>query len=120
MISNVKLMGVCVKDQQQALDFYHNVLGFEVVVNEPMGRNARWIEVAPAGAETRLALYTPPGLEDRIGTFSQIVFKCKDIQATYEELRQRGVQFTQSPTDQPGGTMAQFVDPDGNSFVLRG
>jgi lactoylglutathione lyase len=118
MISNVKLMGVCVKDQEKALDFYSNVLGFEVLTNEPMGPGARWIEVAPPGGQTRLALYTPPGLEDRIGTFSQIVFKCKDIYATYEELQQRGVKFTQVPTDQPGGVMAQFVDPDGNRFVL--
>ena len=65
-----------------------------------------------------LGLWTPPGFEDRIGTFSHIVFKCADLQATYEELRARGVEFTQEPTDQPGGAMAQFKDPDGNIFVL--
>jgi predicted enzyme related to lactoylglutathione lyase len=120
MITNVKLMGVCVSDQQRALDFYVNKLGFEVLTNEPMGPDMSWIEVAPPGSMTRLALFTPPGLEDRIGSFSQIVFQCDDIQATYEELSQRGVTFTQPPQDQPGGggVMATFVDPDGNAFVL--
>jgi lactoylglutathione lyase len=120
MITNVHIVGVFVKDQEKALDFYSNVLGFEVLTNEPMGPDARWIEVAPPGGQTRLALYTPPGAEDRIGNSGSIVFKCKDIYATYEELQQRGVKFTQVPTDQPGGVMAEFVDPDGNEFVLSG
>jgi lactoylglutathione lyase len=120
MINSVKLVGVNVKDQGRALDFYTNVLGFETITNEPISPNARWIEVSPPGAETHLALWTPPGLEDRIGTFSGVVFRCNDIDATYEELKKRGVKFTEEPRDQPGGTMAQFVDPDGNTFVLRG
>ena len=85
-----------------------------------MGADARSIEVAPPGSETALALWTPPGLENRIGTFSGIVFKCTDVHATYEQLRAKGVTFTQEPTEQPGGLMGTFVDPDGNTFVLRG
>lgn len=118
MISKVKLMGVCVGDQQRALDFYTNQLGFRVVADQPMGPGARWLEVAPPGGGPGLALWTPPGLEDRIGTFSQIVFLCDDVRGTYEELRARGVEFSEEPRDQPGGVMAQFKDPDGNVFVL--
>ncbi len=117
-IKNVKLVGVCVRDQAAAVAFFTEKLGFKVRVNEPMGPGSRWIEVVPPGAETGLALWTPPGLEDRIGTFSQVVFKCADVRATYEELRKRGVKFSGEPKDQPGGVMAQFVDPDGNTFVL--
>ena len=119
MITQIKLVGVCVSNQEEALDFYTNKLGFEVIANEPMQPGVRWIEVAPPGAETHLALFTPPGLEERIGTFSQIVFRCTDIHATYEEVHKRGVEFTSLPIEQPGGVMAQFVDPDGNIFVLR-
>ncbi|BAY91355.1 MULTISPECIES: VOC family protein [unclassified Tolypothrix] len=119
MITNIAKVGVCVKDQDKALDFYTNVLGFELIANEPMGANARWIEVLPSGAETSLALWTPPGLEERIGTFTGIVLKCQDIHKTYEQLRQQGVNFTQEPVEQPGGVMATFVDQDGNTFVLR-
>jgi len=119
MITHLKLVGIYVHDQEKALDFYANKLGFEVLANEPYGDGARWIEVAPRGAQTRLALSRPPaGMEGRIGTFSQIIFTCENVRATYEEMRSRGVTFTQEPDEQPWGTHAQFVDPDGNSFVL--
>ena len=119
MIRKVAKTGVCVSDQQRAVDFYTQVLGFTLVADESMGPDARWIEVGPPGAETTLTLWTPPGLEDRIGTFTGVVLSCDDIQATYEELRARGVEFEKEPRDQPGGVMASFRDPDGNTFVLR-
>lgn len=118
MIKNVKLVGICVKDQQKALDFYTEKLGFEVLDDQPYGPEMRWLELAPPGAQTRVSLFTPDGLEDRIGTFTGISFQCDDVRATAEELRKKGVQFTQEPTDGPGGCMAIFVDQDGNSFVL--
>lgn len=119
MITHVAKVGVYVRDQQKALDFYTGTLGFRLIADEPMGPDARWIEVVPPGATTSLALWTPPGLEDRIGTFSGVVLSCDDIAATYEELRQRGVTFTQEPTSQAGGVMGVFLDADGNSLVLR-
>jgi lactoylglutathione lyase len=118
MITNVKAVGVCVSDQSRAVEFYTKVLGFDLVEDEPMGPTVRWIEVAPPGAQTHIALFTPPGHEDRIGTFAQVIFKCDDIHRTFEELKNRGVVFTAEPTDQPGGVMAQFTDQDGNKFVL--
>lgn len=117
-IKRVKLVGVCVRDQAAALAFFKEKLGFEVRVNEPMGPDSRWIEVAPPGAETGLALWTPPGLESRIGAFSQVVFRCVDVPSTYQELKERGVKFREEPKAQQGGVMAQFVDVDGNVFVL--
>ncbi len=83
-----------------------------------MGGGPRWIEVAPAGAETRLVLFTPPGFEDRIGNFSNVVLACDDIRATYNELSGRGVEFTEEPSQQPWGMWAQFKDVDGNEFGL--
>ena len=118
MITKASTVGVYVSDQDRALDFYLNALRFEKRRDEPMGPEARWIEVAPAGAETRLVLFTPPGQEDRIGTFSNIVLECDDIHVTYEELRDRGVEFTAEPSEQPWGMWAQFKDQDGNEFGL--
>lgn len=119
MITHAATIGVYVSDQQRALDFYVGKLGFEVRRDEPMSPEARWIEVAPPGAQTALVPFTPPGLEDRIGTFASVVFDCDDIQATYEELRGRGVEFVEPPAMQPWGMiMAQFKDIDGNQFVL--
>jgi predicted enzyme related to lactoylglutathione lyase len=118
MITNVKLVGVCVRDQQKALDFYTQKLGFTLVADIPMGDSLRWIEVSPPGAETHLALFTPQGLEDRIGSFANIVFTCEDVQATFEALRERGVIFKQDLKVESWGTSAMFIDQDGNQFVL--
>jgi predicted enzyme related to lactoylglutathione lyase len=117
-ITRAGTVGIFVSDQDRALDFYVNKLGFEKRLDEPMGPEARWIEVAPTGAEARLVLFTPPGMEDRIGTFSNIVFECDDLETTYEELRDRGVEFSEEPTEQPWGMWAQFKDVDGNEFGL--
>ncbi|MDX6379985.1 MAG: hypothetical protein QOI57_1009 [Rubrobacteraceae bacterium] len=118
MITTASTVGIYVSDQDRALDFYTNKLGFEKLVDEPMGGGSRWIEVAPRGAETHLVLFTPPGQEDRIGTFSNVVFSCEDIESTHEELRNRGVEFTEEPSEQPWGLWAQFKDQDGNEFGL--
>ncbi len=83
-----------------------------------MGDSLRWIEVSPPGAETHLALFTPQGMEDRIGSFANIVFTCEDVQATFEALRERGVIFKQDPKVESWGTSAMFIDQDGNEFAL--
>ena len=78
----------------------------------------RWLTVAPAGSVTEIG---DPRLCDgrSCGTFSAMVLGTDDIQATFEDWKAKGVQFTEEPTRQPWGMMqAQFVDPDGNSYVL--
>jgi lactoylglutathione lyase len=119
MINRVKIVGICVRDQAKARAFYTEKLGFEVRRDEPMGPEARWIEVAPKGGEATLVLFTPPGLESRIGTFANVVLECDDAERTYAELSARGVEFKEKPTKQPWGTIqAIFVDQDGNTLVL--
>jgi lactoylglutathione lyase len=115
MIKNIHVTGVSVSDQDRALDFYTNKIGFETRADIAVG-DYRWIEVVPPGAETALVL--EPG-QGKVGTFTSVVFATDDMQATYDELRSRGVRFTEEPSKQPwGGIQAQFVDPDGNTFVL--
>jgi predicted enzyme related to lactoylglutathione lyase len=63
-------------------------------------------------------LFTPDDQKDRVGTFSNIVFTCDDIQRTYEELRAKGVEFTEAPTQEFWGWWAVFKDPDGNTYGL--
>ena len=102
-------------DQDRALAFYTNKLGFETRADISVG-DYRWIEVAPPGAETALVL--EPG-QGTVGTFTSVVFTTDDMQATYDELHSRGVHFTEEPSTQSwGGMQAQFVDADGNTFVL--
>jgi uncharacterized glyoxalase superfamily protein PhnB len=120
MIKHAQFVTVPVKNQDEALDFYKNKLGFEVLTDVPFGNGMRWLEVAPPGAQTRFTLFTPPGFEDRVGTFTGISFATDDIHATFQQMRDRGVTFTEEPTEQPwGGIQAQFVDQDGNGYVLH-
>ena len=125
-ISRVQSIGVYVRDQQAALEFYRDQLGFEVRQDMPMGGpgSDRWIEVLPPGAETGIVLSTPAsmgGYAERIGTFSGYVLSTDDVQGTYDELSGRGVEFTAKPEAQPWGMMqAIFVDQDRNEFVLVG
>jgi predicted enzyme related to lactoylglutathione lyase len=121
VITHLETVAVYVSDQHRARDFYVDALGFELRKDTPFGPTdggMRWIEVAPPGATTVLALFTPPGLEDRIGTNSGMVFLCNDVHATTAELMDRGVNFIQAPTLVPSGWWAQFEDPDGNQFGL--
>lgn len=118
MITHIKFVSIPVRDQDVALAFYTEKLGFEVLTDQPFGNGTRWIELAIPGAETRLVLFTPPGQEDRIGTFSNMVFLCDDVEKTYEELRQRGVEFKTPPAKASWGTSVQVIDPDGNQLLL--
>jgi predicted enzyme related to lactoylglutathione lyase len=119
MITKARAVNIYVEDQQRALDFYVDKLGFELRADQPNGPDMRWIEVAPPGADTTLILLTPQGLEARIGTWSNIVYDCDDMDATYAQLRDKGVEFSQPPEVQPWGMkMALFKDIDGNEFVL--
>ena len=117
MITRVKFMGIPVRDQKAQLAFYTEKLGFEVLTDQPLGKQ-RWIELKIPRAETHLVLFTPEGHEDRVGGFVNASLACDDVQKTYEELKARGVEFTQPPTEQPWGTFAKFKDADGNQFVL--
>ena len=118
MIRCIKFASIPVGDQDAALHFYTTKLGFSVLTDQPMGEEARWIELKIPGAETRVVLFTPEGQEDRIGTPSNVVFATDDVEATYAELSGRGVEFDSPPEKQPWGMFAAFRDPDGNQFVL--
>jgi len=118
MITHVKFVGIPVSDQDRALKFYTEKLGFEIATDQPMGPGQRWIELRVAHSVTRMVLFTPQGHEDRIGTFFNGSLACDNVEATHRQLAQRGVEFVEPPTKQPWGTFAKFRDPDGNVFVL--
>jgi catechol 2,3-dioxygenase-like lactoylglutathione lyase family enzyme len=118
MIRGIKFASIPTHDQDRALAFYTEKLGFAVATDQPFSGTQRWIELRIPGAETRVVLFTPDGWEDRIGTFTAISFWTDDVGATYAELGARGVEFTGPPQKADWGTSAIFKDPDGNIFVL--
>src|SRR4029079_19738611 len=100
MITHVKFVGIPTRDQDAAVAFYTDKLGFKVVTDQPMGAQ-RWIALRAGTSETRVVLFTPDGQQDRIGTFFNGAFACDSVEKTYEELKGRGVQVSGPPQKQP-------------------
>lgn len=118
MISRIKFVAIPITDQDRALAFYTEKVGFTLKTDQPSGEGMRWIELEAPEGDTHIVLFTADSHKLLIGTPSNITFGAKDVRRTYAEMKLRGVEFTGPPTEQPWGTFAQFLDPDGNSFIL--
>lgn len=118
MIRGVKFVSIPVRDQDRALEFYTKALGFRIITDQPFQPGMRWIELGIPGAETGVVLFNAPGQEDRIGQFQGLSFWTDDVEATYQQMMKKGVEFTQKPKKEDWGTSAIFKDVDGNQFVL--
>ena len=118
MITHLKFMSIPVADQDRALKFYTEKLGFKVATNQEMGPGKRWIELRIGKAETRVVLFTMDGEEGRIGTRMNCSIACDDVEATYRQLSARGVEFDGPPKKEPWGSFVIMRDSEGNQFVL--
>ena len=117
MIRGIKFGSIPVRDQDRALAFYTEKLGFNILTDQPFGEQ-RWIELGIPGAESGIVLFTPKEHESHIGTFTHISVWCDNVEKTYQELLPRGVEFDGPPQKMPWGSFVKFSDPDGNQFVL--
>lgn len=119
-INAVRTVAVPVSDHERALDFYVGKLGFEKRLDAPFGHGQRWIEVAPAGSSTTIAL-APAGPASQPGGDSGIRLSTNDAAADHERLHAAGVAVDavlQFPGVPP---MFSFRDPDGNQlYVVEG
>jgi predicted enzyme related to lactoylglutathione lyase len=118
MIKRIKFLGIPVADQQRALEFYTEKLGFRVFTDQPFSDKQRWIELRIPGAETGIVLFTPDGQENRVGTFVNTSWEVDNIDKTYEELSAKGVQFAGPPQKAQWGSFANMKDSEGNSILL--
>ena len=132
MIAKMSHVSIYVLNQDTAYDFYVNKLGFKVHTDAPMGPGMRWLTVCPPD-QPDLEITLMPITEGMMfnkeaaekmrdlvtkGTFGFGVFECNDINATYEELKTRGVEFKKPPTKEFYGVEALFKDDSGNWFSL--
>jgi catechol 2,3-dioxygenase-like lactoylglutathione lyase family enzyme len=133
MLKQLTHVQVWVNDQDEALAFYTDKLGMELRedVTVPEMGNFRWLSVGIPGQDVAITLMEIPGppvfeeaTRDAIkallatGASGGLFFVTDDAQKSYEELKSRGVEFTQEPTEQPYGIDAGFRDPSGNHFRL--
>ena len=120
MVQRIATVAVYVEDQDRALEFWRDRVGFEVRRQESMGNLGIWLEVAPKGADSRLVLYPRAAMPNWHDLKPSVVFECDDIHAASESLRDRRVEFVGEPRKMAWGTYATFRDVDGNEVLLRG
>jgi catechol 2,3-dioxygenase-like lactoylglutathione lyase family enzyme len=127
---HLEQMALIVSDYDEAIAFYVDVLGFELVEDSPAetndGRPKRWVVVRPPGAQTALLLAQADGerqsgavgdqFAGRVGLFLRV----DDFEATYERMRAANVEFFGEPREEPYGKVVVFADVAGNRWDLLG
>ena len=119
-VSKVANVIVPVADQDRALSFYTESLGLELRAAVPFGDGNRWIEVAPAGADTPIAI-CPPGPNGTTGgRETGISLQTDDIDAFHAQLKERGVDVDGevSRYGDPVPPLFWFRDPEGNTLLV--
>lgn len=127
----ITVTSVPVEDQQAALTFYTEVLGFEKKRDDPIG-GARWLTVVdpqnPDGVELLLEPTENPAVAEELAAYREALvahgipwttFGCADVEAEFNRLREQGVTFTQEPTDAGDVTRAVFEDTCGNLIQIH-
>ena len=127
MITKVTHISILVKDQEEALAWYHDKLGFEIRTDAPMGEDGRWLTIGPPNQPDleivlQPAAWGPDGTADEraamIGKGPGFVFAVDDCSKTYTELSAKGVSFAGEPEETPWGVQAIVQDLYGNTHVL--
>jgi catechol 2,3-dioxygenase-like lactoylglutathione lyase family enzyme len=131
MINKLSHVSFFVLDLQSARDFYVNKLGFEIKMDIPVGEKGQWLTVSPKSQDIEITLIpvdnemmfkkdTSEKLADliRAKAFGFGVFECADVYATYEELKNKGVEFIKAPKEGGGTPEAIIRDDSGNFFGL--
>ena len=119
-INTVGRVCVTVADTDRAIDFYVDTLGFEKVVDVPMGEDMRWVEVALPGTKTTIALAPPPQGQEAGGAQTGICLDTSDVDADHAALKAAAVDVDDDVTRWGGAVPPMFWirDPDGNSLIV--
>ena len=119
-VSKIGSVVIPVSDQDREIDFYVNTLGFEKRADVPFGNGYRWVEVAPPGAETTIALAPPPEGRPRGNRETGIGLNTEDIDALHAELKAAGVDIDEevSRMGDPVPPLCWLRDPEGNSLMV--
>jgi catechol 2,3-dioxygenase-like lactoylglutathione lyase family enzyme len=130
MSQGVQMVGLYVRDQEEAREFYVEKLGFKVHTDVKNG-DYRWLTLQhPDQPSFQLGLFTPgPPTHDAAtaqqlkevvakGAMPPLVMEVEDCRAAYDRMRERGVEFTQEPVERYGSVDAGFRDPSGNGWKM--
>jgi catechol 2,3-dioxygenase-like lactoylglutathione lyase family enzyme len=124
-MSHLGLVSLVVRDYDEAIAFFVDALGFALVEDTPMGKEKRWVVVAPPGSrESRLLLARASTADERARVGNQaggrvfLFLHTDNFASDYERMRAAGVRFVESPRDESYGTVVVFEDLYGNRWDL--
>ena len=119
-LTKIGRVALSVADTDRAIDFYVNALGFEKIVDIPMGDAGRWVEVTLPGVETAIALAPPPSGKPVGGADTGICIDTTDIDADHAALKAAGADVDDEVSRFGGPVPPMFWvrDPDGNSLII--
>ena len=119
-VSKIGVVCIPVSDQDRAIDFYVDKLGFEKRVDVPFGNGYRWVEVGPAGAETTIAIVPPPPGKPTGNMETGIGLNTDDIDALHADLKARDVDVDAeiSRMGDPVPPLFWLRDPDNNTLMI--
>ena len=119
-LTQVGRVCVTVADTDRAIDFYVDSLGFEKVVDVPMGPGMRWVEVRLRGTPTTIAIAPPPEGQEAGGSQTGIILDTTDVDADHAALKEAGIDVDDEVTryGDPVPPMFWLRDPDGNSLIV--
>ena len=117
-LTHIQILSVPVADQDRAKEFYVDTLGFELVADQAMGPDQRWVQVRPPGSQSSMTLVTwfdtmPPG------SLKGLVLETDDLDGDVKALGARGVRIDGGIQEAPWGRFVTISDPDGNGLVLQ-
>jgi catechol 2,3-dioxygenase-like lactoylglutathione lyase family enzyme len=129
-MAHLELVTLVVRDYEPAIDFFVNILGFELVRDVPAltndGRPKRWVVVRPVGAVTGVLLARADGdrqaevIGDQFAGRVGLFFRVDDFDGTYARMVESGVTFVSAPRTEEYGRVAVFLDLEGNRWDLLG
>jgi lactoylglutathione lyase len=117
-ITDVRTVGVTVTNQDDALAFFVDTLGFEQRLDAPISPTMRWVEVAPPGAKTSIALTAAEATTADVGTDTGVRFTVPNAAAEHAALQERGVDVGDLLRWEGIPPMFSFDDPDSNRFYI--
>ncbi|PTK67934.1 VOC family protein [Staphylococcus borealis] len=124
---NIIANSIFVENQEEALQFYTNILGFEKKIDEPVGGGFRWLTLVSPNQPEGAQLVLEPNGNPIAGDYQQRLFEANipitmfgvdNLQQTYDTLTQKGVHFTVEPTTMGSAKMAIFDDTCGNLIQI--
>ncbi len=118
------MLAIVVREYDEAIDFYVNKLGFELLEDTPQSATKRWVRVAPKGAQTGLLLAKAANDEQLTAIGNQtggrvfLFLHTDDFERDYARLQQQGIRIVRERSEEPYGTVAVFADLYGNLWDL--